>query len=373
LRESTQNILVYRLGSLGDTVIALPALHWIHGESPGARITLLTNSPINAKASPAAAVLESTGLVNDYLAYPLGTRNPVALFRLRRNIASRRFDLVFALNEPRGRIKSIRDWVFFRSCGIRKVVGIALRQQDLTAVPLMEGRFYESEASRLLRRVGAQTAVDWGDDRWWDLHLSSKERAMASELMGQHSINSAFLAFCLGTKFEVNDWTLPNWCELAGRLGRRYAQIPLIGLGVAEEHQKTEAVLRRWPGRRLNLCGLASPRVSGAVLERAAVFVGHDSGPMHLAAAVGTKCVAIFSARNPPGQWFPRGLGHQVLYHRTECSNCGLSTCEQHAKKCILGISVEEVAKAVERVIGAGDPRLAPSGPVSSIAADTLA
>jgi hypothetical protein len=64
--------------------------------------------------------------------------------------------------------------------------------------------------------------------------------------------------------------------------------------------------------------------------------------------------VAIFSARNPPGQWFPRGRGHQVLYHRTECFNCGLSVCRQYAKRCILGISVEEVVRAVGRVLGEG-------------------
>jgi ADP-heptose:LPS heptosyltransferase len=81
----------------------------------------------------------------------------------------------------------------------------------------------------------------------------------------------------------------------------------------------------------------------------AKVFVGHDSGPMHLAAASGTPCVAIFAARNPPGQWFPLGEGHEVLYRRVECMGCGLEDCIVEKKRCIKSISVKEAAEAVLR------------------------
>ena len=62
-------------------------------------------------------------------------------------------------------------------------------------------------------------------------------------------------------------------------------------------------------------------------MAKAELFLGHDSGPMHLAANVGTPCVAVFSARCHPGVWFPRGTGHQVIYHETECAGCMLFTC----------------------------------------------
>jgi ADP-heptose:LPS heptosyltransferase len=68
---------------------------------------------------------------------------------------------------------------------------------------------------------------------------------------------------------------------------------------------------------------------------------------MHLASAAGTPCVAIFSARNLPGQWFPARSGHKVLYHKTDCFGCGLEHCTIERKKCILSISVDEVCGAV--------------------------
>jgi heptosyltransferase-3 len=77
------------------------------------------------------------------------------------------------------------------------------------------------------------------------------------------------------------------------------------------------------------------------------VFIGHDSGPMHLASAVGTPCAAIFSARNLPGQWFPARPGHNVIYHKTDCFGCMLETCIAERKRCIMSITVDEVFDAV--------------------------
>ena len=68
---------------------------------------------------------------------------------------------------------------------------------------------------------------------------------------------------------------------------------------------------------------------------------------MHLAAAVGTRCVAVFSARAKPGVWFPHGGQHRVFYHKTDCFDCGLETCTKRGKACIMAISPAAVAGAV--------------------------
>ena len=75
-----------------------------------------------------------------------------------------------------------------------------------------------------------------------------------------------------------------------------------------------------------------TPRETAAAFGRAASFIGHDSGPMHLAAAVGLRCTAVFSARNIPRVWFPYGDHHRVIYHRTSCAGCGLDRCLSFGK-----------------------------------------
>jgi ADP-heptose:LPS heptosyltransferase len=88
------------------------------------------------------------------------------------------------------------------------------------------------------------------------------------------------------------------------------------------------------------------------------MFVGHDSGPMHLAAAVGIPLVAIYSARALPRMWYPRGHKYQIIRHKTDCEDCKLEICIEQKKKCILSITVDEVMQAVTTSIKNYHPAL---------------
>jgi len=155
------------------------------------------------------------------------------------------------------------------------------------------------------------------------------------------------LAMSIGTKFDVNDWGDTNWRALIGGLSSQLSDWGLIALGASVEHERSAFLLGSWTGPKLNLCGKLSVRESGAVMQHARVFIGHDSGPMHLAASVGTRCAAIFSARNLPGLWFPYGARHTVFYNKTECAGCQLSVCVKFQKQCIAAVSVDAVMTAV--------------------------
>ena len=135
------------------------------------------------------------------------------------------------------------------------------------------------------------------------------------------------------------------------------AEHPGLGLGLvgsADEAAAAERLAACWTGPVLNLCGRLPPRVSALVMARARAFLGHDGGPMHLAAAVGTRAAAVFSARAKPGVWFPRGEGHRIVYHRTPCFDCRLETCTTEGKKCILSIEPGEVLDAARAVLEPG-------------------
>ena len=91
--------------------------------------------------------------------------------------------------------------------------------------------------------------------------------------------------------------------------------------------------------------------ITPAVFDRATLIRAKHNfklgDSLHLAAAVGAPVVAIFAARNIPRQWFPFGKQHRVVYHRVECWGCGLETCIEQQKKCLMSITVDEVMEAV--------------------------
>lgn len=346
-------ILVYRLGSLGDTLLALPALHLVRRHYPDSRVTLLTNRPVHIKAPPMLAILENSGLADDVIDYNIGLRGIRNVAALRRTIMQEGFDLGINLAAPRGLTKSMRDYWFFRSCGIKRVIGTPWRSRDLHCTADWRSGIHEWEAQRLLRRVKALGSSDLTDPALWDLRLTAVEQSEAGDVLAGAGIGAGFLALSVGTKVEVKDWSEPNWLALMLNLRSTYHDLPVVAVGSEEESERTERCLALWPGPKLNLCGRVPVRTVAAVLARARVFVGHDSGPMHLAATMGVPCVAIFAARNLPGQWYPKGHRSVVIYHKTDCYGCDLEVCPVHLKKCILSITVKDVGDAVRQLLPA--------------------
>jgi ADP-heptose:LPS heptosyltransferase len=344
---TAQRILVHRLGSLGDMCVALPALRVVRQAFPQAKIALLTNLPVNVKAAPAPALLDGISLVDDYIAYPVGTRSLLTLSRLFWQLRRQRFDAVVNLTAWRGAPALRRDARFFRICGIRQHIGFdAKAAGELRS----DGRGHsEHEAGRLLRRVSGLGQTDLGQRCWYGLELTRAEHREAQAILHHAGMPSAFVAFSVGTKLSVNDWEQTRWVQLLAALAKQLPQHGCVAIGTRDESLRADECLAAWHGPKANFCGDLPPRGSAAVLSRANVFIGHDSGPMHLAAAVGTPCVAIFSGRNPPGQWFPLGEGHEVLYRRVECTGCGLDDCIAEQKRCIRSITIDEVASAVLR------------------------
>ena len=348
LEPQVRKVLIYRLGSLGDTVVALPCYHLIARAFPDAERFLLTNLPVNAKAPASAAVLGDSGLVHGYMRYTVGTRSIGELLRLAWQIRRFRPDLVIYLMDLRP--ETIRwERIFFRLAGVRRIVGLPGPDDLQRRCDSVTG-LYESESLRLGRLIGELGDVEADERANWDLRLTDAERQTATQALG--SLAEKPLIVCgPGTKMQAKDWEKDNWRKLLARLHAEYPEHGLALVGAQEESETCEYAAQDWTGPKVNLSGRISPRETAAVLEHADVFLGPDSGPMHLAASVGVPCVIAFSAHGLPGVWFPSGPQHQIVYHQPECFNCGLETCIVMEKKCMRSITVEEMEQAVGRVL----------------------
>jgi heptosyltransferase-3 len=352
----TKRVLVYRLGSLGDTVVALPALHLVARAFPNAERRMLTNVPVSSKAPAAGVVLNGTGLVDGYITYKVGTRTVVDVVSLWWQIARWRPQVVVYMAAFRGTASVVRDARFFSLCGIGRHIGIPVSEAMQQNLWQENDQTLEPEASRLVRNLADLGAAGLDDPANWDLRLSEAEVARAREAVGPAN-GMPLIAVSVGTKVQAKDWGKENWRSLLAEMALRYPGHALALCGAAEESEASEFAAQGWRGASsanaavMNLCGRLTPRESAAVFARSQIFIGHDSGPMHLAAAVQTPCVAIFAARNKPRVWFPYGRQHRVIYHQVECWGCGLETCVVEKKRCILSITVAEVIAQMDELL----------------------
>jgi lipopolysaccharide heptosyltransferase III len=355
MASSTKRVLIYRLGSLGDTLVALPALHLVARAFPDAERRLLTNFPVNAKAPLAADVLNGSDLIHGYFRYAVGTRNPGELLSLWWQLRRWRPQILIYMGPTRGIESARRDDRFFRLCGISRLIGVPLTED------MQQNRWQESqqalepEGERLARNLAELGDAHLEAPASWDLRLTDAENSRAREAL-LATEGHPILAVSVGTKVQSKDWGRDNWRALLNRLATLYPNYALALSGAREEAEISEFAADGWRENSsspvVNLCGLLTPRESAAVFARTRAFIGHDSGPMHLAASVQTPCVAIFAARNKPRVWFPYGKQHRVLYHQTDCWGCGLETCIVERKKCLTSITVDEVVAEVRALLG---------------------
>jgi ADP-heptose:LPS heptosyltransferase len=144
-------------------------------------------------------------------------------------------------------------------------------------------------------------------------------------------------------------WPIDRFAEVGQKLIEQFDIWPIVFGGV-EDADDAEFLLRAW-GRGHNAAGQLSLRGSAAGLKHCRLYVGNDTGTMHLAASVGTPCIAIFSARDFPGRWYPYGDGHQVLRASIDCEGCGLVECLDRKNECLNRITVPAVLAACESIL----------------------
>src|SRR5581483_8951712 len=141
MRKATEprRIIVFRQGSIGDFVVSLPSFHLIRQSYPAAEIILLTNLPASESVMPAEAILDGTGLVDRYLKYPGGTRDPAELRELKAQLRAGPGDMLIYLAGAKRTLTTFRDYLFFRWCGLRAIVGIPANPQWMQSRPPISG------------------------------------------------------------------------------------------------------------------------------------------------------------------------------------------------------------------------------------------
>jgi len=322
--------------------VALPAFKLVARAFPSSLKYFISHFPKTTKEVTADLTLGPMGLIDGHLQYPVALSNPKHIFKLFNRIRKLNFDIAIYIGPPRGCIKAIRDAMFFKLCGIRYLIGFPVTPDRQRVRQLSFNRLWESEASRLCRCISILGDAKLNDPESWYLEITEKEQKNATSILVKNKVE-IFIAASIGTKADTKYWGTDNWKTLFKKWSGTHSSVGLVLIGSSDEYQLSREIGFAWHGHSINLCGILQVREAAAIIEKAVFFVGHDSGPMHLAASVNTPCIAIFSARNKPGEWFPFGNNNRVIYHQTPCFGCGLSVCNHLDKICIRSITVDEV------------------------------
>ena len=330
-----QNILVIDFGQLGDVVLSLPALRALRERFPQAHITVMVGKP-GAELVTLSGYANATLMV-DRVALRDGPKlvSIGRIVKLVKDVRQRKFDFVVdlhSLSETNllGFLSGAPKRLYSRRPG-RSIDILA----NFTPQPPVEK---DHRARHLIDRyldvvssVGVANA-----DRLPKLRTRAEDVAVVDKLLrkGKAEAGSPLIGFFPGAGHESRRWPLERFAQLAEFLQRNDGVRPIVFAG-PEERALVPQMKSLFPPATIILDKLSIPQLAAAQ-ARISVLVSNDTGPMHIAAAVGTPVVLLLD-RRAPESYIPPGEQHRVIYSNT-----------------IPDITVEEVYEATRAVLAGG-------------------
>jgi ADP-heptose:LPS heptosyltransferase len=343
LVPGVERIAVLRSNGIGDFVLAVPALRALRAAYPAATITYLgtTWHPalLDGRPGPWDRVLvvpRYPGVRGEDAA----TRDSPAVREFFAAQQRERYDLALQLHGGGGNSNP-----FLTQLGARTTAGA----RDVGAPPLDRWTpyvYYQHEVHRFLEVVGLVGAVPVELEP--SLEVTAADRAGADDVLREVA-GRPLVAVHPGATDPRRRWPPGSFAAVAGRLAGRGAQVVLVGDG-ADDEKAAAAITADLPVPPLNLVGRLSLSAMVGVLERCRLVLANDSGPRHLAAAVGTATVGVYWCGNLINAGPITRRKHRVgVSFRTACPDCGADQGRgrcPHDPSFVADVPADEVAAA---------------------------
>lgn len=358
-----RRILLLRLERVGDLIMVLDAIALVRALAPHATIDLVVGTWNRALAGLVPSVNAVETLDAPWLAREGSGLTWSALVARAR--AWRRDGYDLAINFE----ADIRSNLLIALSGATRRVGFesggggSLLTDAIAPDP---GAHIADNARALVGRALAVTGVVSPSKNSEEapgfntalLNIPEAARRAASELVGTATRDTPIVGIQPATGRRVKEWDPVRFAQVGAELARtRGARVVLIGS--AADQAVLDAVRAAWPGDvPLDQLPLdVDLIVLAGVLERLSLFITGDTGPMHLAAAVGTRVLAVFGP-SLPTRYAPLSRSSRIVRIDIHCSPCNLmrqppARCVGHVPECLAGISTSHVLGVANEMLDA--------------------
>ncbi len=317
-------ILVRVPNWIGDVVMSLPALVCLAGHTPSGSITLLAKDRV-------VAVLEALNMGFRIRRYEDGGMS--GLWRLKDELKEEGFSIAVLFQN--GFEAALLAWL----AGIGTRVGYArhfrgaLLTHPLRVTEETRRRHQVHYYLEILKALGMEVPA-----RVECYPALSAKADTARVLPPQRPI----LGLSIGASYgPAKRWKIEGFKEVAERLAKNYGMYPAI-FGGTEDTEPARRLSDMLGVEHINLAGKLTLKEFIASLKRVSLFLTNDSGPMHLASAVGTRVVGLFLSTEP-ALTAPLGTNATYIASPAECRPCFRRTCPRGDYLCVDSLTVEDV------------------------------
>ena len=354
--EAVRSIGWLMLNGVGDILCCTPTLDALRERYPAARIVAMVRPHL-------ADLVASHAAVDAVL--PFGGGSLSARLAYLQELRRQRFDLWFDVHTPVANTVGSNTRHFIRNLILMTWSGARFRRAYASSPlkPFLTHPLARPPAHVLahLNIVDLTLPLAWPrPDRAYRkrLGVTEADRAWAyAQLPGE----GVRIGLYFGTRQPANLWPAEHATRLARMVLENDPRATAVLIGDATDVMRARALIDSLPealrARVSDFTGRAGFGASGALMERCTAIVTTDSGPMHMADALGVPLVTLFSSHNYPEVWRPVSAASVTIYHEIECGPCWLAECPI-GNRCMARITPEEVYAALQgRLAAAGGPK----------------
>jgi heptosyltransferase-2 len=341
-----QKILVRTPNHMGDCVMALPMINEVREAYPGSSVTLLVPESL-------ADLFEANPAIDGVIRIPTAhVHGMIAVMKIKELVTPFGFELCYILPPSFGAAAA------FKLAGIKERIGyiadgrrLLLSRPFALPAPLNCQHRSRTYFDLLCRATGQD--IEFQPPK---LVLNEADDRKAEDVLAGFGVDPAdrYAVISHRAVAESRRWGIANYTELARRLVHGFnLKIVLIG-STSDVRDGDEIVTAVGAKNVLNLAGKTRLRESAAVLANAVLFVGNDSGPAHLAAAVGVP-VVVLSGADDPRETGPQSKNSRLIYmSELECISCVRNKCPLKGPafmRCMRDIGVDMVVAAAGQLL----------------------
>lgn len=341
--NEAHRILIIKLDHAGDVLMSTPAIKAIRNTFPKEHITLVIG-PWSAN------IIKGNKNVDEVIIFKAywHDRDPNKSIKLRdiynliKSLRKQNYDLFFDL---RGDIFAI---IIAFLAGIPRRIGYGWEGGRFLLTDEVKTSIGKHQTEILLDAITPIKEKPAGK-LLPEITISDDDKEIASKLLQTSKWNPRIplIGFHLGAGYPSKLWKANRYGELMNLITEKY-NVQILIVGGFEDKFIYENIKENLNFKPITAIGKTKFSETAALIERCSLFIGNDSAPVHIAAAVGTPTVVIFSAANDWNRWRPYGENVLVIMGEVDCINCEKKVCTDTS--CMDTITVKEVLSKIEGI-----------------------
>ena len=338
-----KKILVVRYRFIGDMILTVPFLRNLRYNYPDAQIDMLV-SPNSGE------VIEDCPYVNNFIyfdttrkhKYENGSGNKKSFWSYVKLLRKEKYDKAYVLK------RSLSSALLCFFAGIKERVGFDTEGRGFLLTKKFPYDIHKHESLCFLDALKAENleVKDFYLENW----VKDENRNHVAELLKDkipQNIKKAVVNITATNPYKV--WDKENYCKIIEYLSNeKNIQVIFIGAPCDKEIYDNLKYSTNLKNKPLNLCGKVNLKDSLALLSMVDLFIGNDSGNLHMASSVGTKVIGLYGPM-PFEKWRALGDNNILLKANLPCMPCSLKGTCKSDKACMKAISVDEVKTAVDK------------------------